>query len=133
LTIPQNILDQITIISRKKQLRSTISPSGTNVPLDFLLSNDENTEVKDRKLPPLNIKETDTDKDLKEPERKVPPIPSPRRDLPPVPSRNLKTDTDKDLKEPERKVPPIPRRNTKTETDKDLKEPEKKGSSYSFS
>jgi len=44
ITLTQNILDQINSFSQKKQLRQTVSPSGTNIPLDVLLSNG-NTET----------------------------------------------------------------------------------------
>jgi len=120
IALPQNTLDQITVLSQKKQLRQTVSPSGTNVPLEVLLSNGSSggepsiqitsnnlkSSNKDNSVPPVKLPPRKTDEEGLEPEKKVPTIPSPRdRKLPPIPPpRN----TNEEGLEPEKKVPPIP-------------------------
>jgi len=84
ITLTQNILDQINSFSQKKQLRQTVSPSGTNIPLDVLLSNGNTETTTSNNSQNNELRDSQNGKN-EEGQKKGPP--------PPVPKRNT-TDTE---------------------------------------
>jgi len=47
ITLQQNRLNFINVVSQRKALRSTVSPSGTNIPLEELLNSNDLNEVEE--------------------------------------------------------------------------------------
>jgi len=97
ITLTQNILDQINSFSQKKQLRQTVSPSGTNIPLDVLLSNGNTETTTSNNSQNNELRDSQNGKN-EEGQKKGPP--------PPVPKRNT---TDTEIKSnPKNFFPPPP-------------------------